>query len=500
MRGRPNNTLLLVGIVIAVLGLGGATMVVGLAGAGQYTVALIVLIAGLAVIASMASIEVALFCLIILGFLDGMIKSLDHSGVAVFAKDAFLMLAMARWGWLNLIRGTWGSLKIPLVYPAVLFIFYCSAEMLNTTTNSPMVALAGLRSWIVWIPVAFVGYFAIRKPWHVRAALTTLLVLAGITGAYGIYQYKHGFADLYQLGSGFSFYNRFELGDESVRALSTFVNPGAFGSAMALLVITSLAAVVYYKTWVGKGAAILVGGTCLVGLACSASRAPLLGLVIGALGVLILLRNPKLLIAAALIGAITVWQVLQFAGGAFERRYNAAMITPEIILQRTVAPFALGFSSALDHPLGTGVASGMGMGRAAGMVKETEGSIDVSSEAGGLVENEYGRALRELGIPGTTIFVWLLGSALTSGFWAYRRLHTTRYRAVAGATVGIMLNLLAQMAVGSALYLVPGGILFWLFYAIARRLPELEALEYPELGEKSAPAAAQVAPLPAGAP
>jgi len=200
VRGRPNNTLMLLAIAVAVLGLGGATMIVALLGHGEYTVALIVLLAGIAVIASMASIEAALFCLIILGFLDGMIKSLDHSGTAVFAKDAFLMLAMVRWGWLNLISGKWDSLKIPLVYPAVLFIVYCAAETVNTTTNSPLVAIAGLRSWIVWIPVAFVAYFAYRKPWHVRATLATLLVLAGTTGAYGIYQYKNGFSSLYAWG------------------------------------------------------------------------------------------------------------------------------------------------------------------------------------------------------------------------------------------------------------------------------------------------------------
>jgi len=269
---------------------------------------------------------------------------------------------------------------------------------------------------------------------------------------------------------------------------------------MALLVIVSLAAVVYFKTWVGKGAAILVGGTCLVGLATSASRAPLLGLVFGVVGILILLRNPKLLVAAGLIGAITLWQVGSSPGAPL-----SGAITPRCLpatsswgARSRPSPMASARRSTTRWARAWPRAWAWAARRAwSGIPREAWTS---RKEAEGFVENEYGRSLRELGIPGTVIFAWLLLSALASGFWAYKRLHTNRYRAVAGATVGIMLNLLAQMAVGSALYLVPGGILFWLFYAIARRLPELEAIEYPELGAKPAEAEALTVPVAAGAP
>ena len=196
------------------------------------------------------------------------------------------------------MRHDWSSLRVPLVYPAVLFTVYCGAQVMNTSTNSPLVALAGLRSWIVWIPVAFIAYQTIRRPRQVHQVVMLLLFLSLITGAYGIYQYRAGFGHLYELGPGFAFYNRFGWDEESVRATSTFVSPGAFGAAMSLAVIIALGAAAHLRGWFGKGVALLTGATCLVGLGTSASRAPLLGLVVGGLGILLLVRKPRLIVAA----------------------------------------------------------------------------------------------------------------------------------------------------------------------------------------------------------
>ena len=115
-----------------------------------------------------------------------------------------------------------------------------------------------------------------------------------------------------------------------------------------------------------------------------------------------------------------------------------------------------------------------------------------------MIENEYGRALRELGIPGTALFIWLLITALRGSFSAYRKVHTPRYHMLAGACIGIQFSIVLQLAVGSALYLAPGGLVFWLFYALALRLPELEAQEYPGL-EAGPGAVGAAAALRAGA-
>jgi hypothetical protein len=113
----------------------------------------------------------------------------------------------------------------------------------------------------------------------------------------------------------------------------------------------------------------------------------------------------------------------------------------------------------------------------AGKVLESREEPAISAEAAGIVENEYGRAMRELGLPGATLFVVLLGVALQGTVAACRRCQTARYRLPAAACVGVVVSILVQLAAGSALYVAPGGLLFWLAYALALRLPQIEAAE-----------------------
>src|ERR1035437_10633214 len=105
MRGNRDKVLLGFALVLLVGGLLAAYLIIGLMGEGQMLVALIVLTGGVAVLASLASIGVALLCVLVLSFTDGFLKGLDSSGIAVFAKDIFLVIAVARWAWLNLSRG-----------------------------------------------------------------------------------------------------------------------------------------------------------------------------------------------------------------------------------------------------------------------------------------------------------------------------------------------------------------------------------------------------------
>jgi len=242
---------------------------------------------------------------------------------------------------------------------------------------------------------------------------------------------------------------------------------------MSLVAIVALASAAYFRKSLWKALAILTSATCLVGLATSASRAPLLGLLVGGVGILILVRKPSLLLAAALIALLGVWQLDRFAGGAFERRYNEVYLNAPTIAGRALYPFSQGLTAALDHPFGLGVATGVGIGRAGYLLSGSE----IAAESAGGLENEYGRALRELGLPGTLLFLWMLGLVIQAGFVAYRRCRTSQYRMMAGACVGVTLSVLAQLLVGSALYVAPGGLIFWLFYAIALRLPDLEAAD-----------------------
>jgi hypothetical protein len=488
-------------MVISVLvgsGLALALMLSVMVGQGEITRAIMVALAVLAVGASLASLEVAVAVLVVVSFLDGFLKSADPSKLAVFVKDAFLVIALARWGWRCLLERNWAALRMRVTGPALLFIVYVLMEMFNTTTADYRIALAGARTWILWIPAAYVVYAVARSRARVERLLLLVIGMAFVTGLYGMIQYRSGFSSLNSLGTGFAFYARhFGAPGETVRAVSTFVSPGALGAAMSLSAVIALAGTAFLP---GRGLKVLAAVTaavCLVGLGASASRAPLLGLVAGGAALLLLMRRARLLLTLMLAGIVFVWLVSTFAGGEFSRRYNRQMISPVIVISRVMVPFRRGWESVWDNPLGVGVATGIGVGRGEEALGHPQLQLGAAT---GFVENEYARALRELGFPGFCLFLWMLGRVLAGNIGAYRRCHSAAYRAVAAACVAVTISILFQLAVGSALYLAPGGLLFWSFYAISQRLPELEAAElgyavaYRPAGRAGAPAV-PVAPV-----
>jgi len=480
-RRRLPLTVLLV--IAGVVGAGIAFLVAGPVLAGRTKELLFVLGGGVGLIAALSSLEAAMIGLVAISYVDGFLKGLVVSTASVFAKDIVLAIGLIRWLWLGLTRRRWEALRLPVILPAFLFIMYCTAQMFNTETASPLVALAGLRSWVVWIPVLIIAYDYMTTQAHIERMLVTIVVLSLVTGIYAIVQYNLGFGHLYALGPGFDFYDRFTWGS-GVRAVSTFVNPAALGDAMSLSAIFCVGAVLYMrgKAWL-KPLMIGTAAICLVALATSGSRAPLLGLVVGGLGLLLLLRQPRFLFAAAVIGILAVVVLNNYAGGAFEARYNPRMLSYRLIIGRAAVPMIGSIKSALDNPLGVGVATGTGVGR--GQLVVGRQAIVIKRTVGGMVENEYGRALHELGFPGFVLFLWLLYAAVKMTVSSFMRVRTVESRSLIAACLAVMLSSLARLAVGSAIYLVPGGPMFWLSGAMAVRTAEIELARRQRVPERA---------------
>ncbi len=433
------------------------------------------LVAGAAVtIAAFCSLEVALIALLAVCFFDGFAKSLVPGPVSVLAKDFLMIIGLLRWTWLGVTSQRWDALRVPLILPAFLFIVYCAAEMFNTETLNFLVALAGFRAWVIWIAVFVISYEYLTTRQQVERLLIAIMLIALASGIYGIVQYNIGFGHLHRLSPDFGFYTRFRWG-EGVRATSTLVNPGAFGQAMSLSAIWCIGAVIFVRRkWWLQSLFILTAAVCLVGMSTSGARAPLLGLVVGGVSLLVLVRRPQFIVAATIVGIMAIVVLNHFAGGAFEARYNPRMVNYLIVTQRAVGPFLAALRQAAGQPLGVGVATGTGVGRGASLIQEP---LWVKSTAGGMVESEYGRALRELGFPGAILFVWLLYRAAKGTVSAYLRCRTLAARSLTAACLGIAVSTMASLAVGSALYLVPSGPFFWLACALAMRIPQIESQE-----------------------
>ena len=434
------------------------------------------LVAGAAVvIGAICSLEVAMLALLMVCFTDGLAKGIAPGTVALLAKDALLLIGLLRWIWVGLTSPRWEAVRLPVILPAFLFILYCGVQMFNTETADLLVALAGFRSWVIWIGVYVIGYEYLTTRQHIERLLIVIMVLGLATGVYGIVQYNIGYGHLYALSPQFGSHERFTQGNV-MRAASTLVHPGTFGEAMSLTAILCIGAVAFVrgKPWL-KMPFVAAAAVCFVGMATSGARAPLLSLVVGGLSLLVLVRRPQLMFVAAVIGIGVLIVMNNFAGGAFEARYNPKMINYELVKGRVMGPWGAAENWALKHPLGTGVASGTGVGRGIGFLPGQR--IRLNPASYGMIENEYGRALRELGFPGMILFLWLLYTAVKGCLGAYLQVRTFAARSLTAACIAVAISTLARLAVGSSLYLVPSGPLFWLVCALAVRVPHVEAQE-----------------------
>ncbi len=431
-------------------------------------------VAGGMIVGTLASAEVGIYAVLAASFFDGLFKGMSPGWHSLLAKDVFLALTIARWLWDGMMGyHKFRSLRSLVALPAFLFIVYCGAQMFNTETASLRAALAGFRTWVLWIPLFFVAYDSLRRPTQVRRFILVVALLTLITSAYGIVQFRIGFGHLEKLGPGFGFYVRFG-GGEHVRATSTLVNPGVFGAAAVLSALICLGGIGFIQRpqWLRSFLAI-VAAVSIIGMASSGSRAPLLALLVAGLAFIVLVRKPQLVILIAVVGLIMMGLAGEFAPDVFAQRYTAERLGGKEIIGRVSMPFIKALTIVTRTPLGTGVASGVGVGRGAGLVAEP---VRVRQTAAGMIENEYGRALRELGIPGGLLFVFLLYRVLRGALTSYSSLIFARDRWMAGGLIGVLISVLAELMVGSVLYLAPSGPFFYLAGGLCERLAIMEGL------------------------
>lgn len=437
--------------------------------------------AALGLFGALVSAEVALYVTILVACLDGLIKGLAPSMLTMALKDVFIGLALLRWMWDGLNGVPRRSLGHPVALPAFLFIVYCAAQMFNSESASWLLALAGLRSWTIWIPAFFIAYDVCHNRKAFERMIMFIAVISAATGVYVVIQHQIGFQHLYNISSNFGYYKNFQQGT-AVRAPGTYVHPGTAGAAMSFAATVCLGVALASPAFSLRQILLLASApVCWVAMVATGSRAPLVGAAIALVSFVLLTRRPQLLIALLVVGMLSMWQAQKYAGVMVSSRYTSSRLNLHAIWARASGPFEKGFDLLSRYPLGTGVAAGAGTGRAYAMVDEP---LLVKSEAAVFIENELGRAMKELGLPGIWLFLWLLWRAVGGGLRGWRT-SQGRDQWLASGLVASALNLVIQLMVGSALYLAPGGIYFWIACALAARVPDYEAQDREALTERT---------------
>ncbi len=481
MRGHINVSKL-VGAVVAVVAVGLAVGLVTVSSTASFASAVVALAALVVSVAAFYSIETGLMALLLVASTDGFLKGLSPGWHTQVLKDYLLVLCVLRWAWLSVLGNRRESVRQPIVIPLIMFVLWVGMQMFNTTTHNFLLALAGMRAWVIWPVVFFITFDTIRKRVQLERHLIFVTALLVPIALYTIVQYNIGYDHLYRLGPGFRSYTRAGYFAEDmhieIRPSATMISPHNNAAALSCGLLAAAGGILFLRRrrslQLLTMAALPLQGVALL---LTAARAAFASTAFAAFALLVLIRRPGIAVVLGLITLVAVTQVGRLTEGHAVSRAASVITRAHDSFNRAYMPMRMAVNYARDHPFGSGVATGHAAGRIIwGQLKSSNDQAEEIPWA----ENEWGRALIELGVPGLILYAWLVFSVLRAMYRVHRECKTVEYSWLAAGLLSACLGVTARLSVGAALYTWPEGILFWMFAALCLRLPEMEA-EEPEV-------------------
>lgn len=457
----------------APLGATWATVGVIFLSQGEAAQAVLVIYAVLAGIIALMSSVGGLAMLIMVASIDGISKGVLPGWFTLLFKDVILWLCIFRWA-ANRMKGIPSeAARLPTTLVLVVFVLCVLVEAANVTTRSPLVAAAGVRSWLGWIPVFVLAYDDVKDRKQILVLFVTMVFGAAVAGLYGAIQQQIGYEHLLRISTNFRYTERLGImGGNVYRAMGTLPHPGMFGHYMATMMPMALALALApmlnarTRLWCLVSVAMITAGAVASGGRLAAAT-----LMTASLVVILVARQTKMVFVGGAVLVLLGLVVYQISSPESVGRMST-VFQGESTLDRMLTPLSRGWQSAVQNPLGQGVATGFAMGRAAALFGA--GTLEIDRSAGGMVEGEFGRAFRELGFPGGFLLIYLVAHMLIKGFVALSRVQPREWRYVSAGLYGVMVSGVLGFMVGPALYLMPVAALLWLAYAGLLRLAEPE--------------------------
>ena len=394
------------------------------------------------------------------------------------------------------------TFRPPFLISLGAFAWFAIAQVFNSNSPSLVYGLLGIKLYLFYIPLMFLGYAIIEKEEDLSRFLVLNMIIAGVIALLGIVQSI----------VGLSFLNPSELADDIKdlgsltrvapisgmlvsRPTSVFVSDGRFASYMVLMFIVGLGTAGYLLLRGRRGQSLVfisIGLTALGGVM-SGSRGAFLYIVISAM----------LVCAAMLWGAPWRWRQGHRLVKAIRRSLMLISVAialivvffPDAILARwafyteTMSPDSAAYEldyrvwdnpyanlkGAFDNPHWV---TGNGIGTASLGVQYVARIMGVPPNYVG-VESGYGVVIVELGLLGIILWVlWTLHVTL-SAFKVAQKLKETPYFPVAASIVWFtfMLLILDTFSGMQSFENYVNNAYLWLLLGILFRLPSL-ASEY----------------------
>jgi hypothetical protein len=435
----------------------------------------------------------ALLCLILAAYFEALYKGAAPSVFTLLVKDFFLVIGILRLLFVSQRQRDFRWVGQPFTTFAVVFFIYALALMFAPSTRSILLALAGFRTWILWMPVYFPTYAYFTDKQKIIRLLTLVLLMQLPVQVYGIIQGNIGYEHTKIIPGFYEITKWYKVDVDlskdrpadaeggldanfkpimNVRACSITISPGTFGSMSMMTILLALGLLAYTSSPQIRLWSLITALASAGGLLASGSRTPMVGLLAGIIVMLALSRHRAALIAGMIVITIGAAVFLKdiSGGGAVRLRKT---LTVQGAISRSMYPMMEGWSEGLVHPFGNGIATGTGMGRvfySAGLQ---------TGEGAKFIENEFARSLVELGLVGAAIWLSMLVTALWHCYRAIRLMGHRPEASLCAAMLGVMVAIFVQLGVGSALYPAQPGMYFWMFAAAIIRLGQFISTEDP---------------------
>lgn len=462
------------------IGIIAAVSLVVMAQLGGVDTAVFVVVGAIATVAAFVSLEFGVLALILVASIDGFLKGLSPGWHTQLIKDYVLAICLLRWAWLSVLGHRRRSMRHPISAPIILFVAWCTVQLVNARNPGFLLVITNYRAWVIWIPTFFLAFDYITTRKHIDRFIVFTLALLTPIAFYALIQYEIGLDHLFRLSPGFSVYSQSAYVtpeyETQLRPPGTMVSEHALAGSCVMGLMLAAGAIGYFRRERRLQVLSAVSLPILaMAVIVTAVRNAFASAVLAMLALLLLIRRPDLAIVALVVGGLGGIAADQLTGGRALSRMQTIIDDPQRTSARVLTPWRTSVNHVARYPLGGGLSSGMGRGR---LMYGTVGTGGVSPESRvPWIENEYGRTLVELGLPGFLLFVWMLFAITRGVYRAYSSAERARDRWLLAGIFGAVISMLARLLVGSALYGWPEGILFWCYVAMALRLTEIEDYE-----------------------
>jgi hypothetical protein len=368
---------------------------------------------------------------------------------------------------------------LPLV-PILLLAALVAVEVFNPNVESILVGLVGLKVWLFYIPMAFLGYHLLRSRRDLDRLLNLMCLTAIIPAVVGI-----GEAVLAYTGHVDVVYRLY--GDAAATATQEFASvevggavlhrlPSTFSFVAQYYIFMTVMVAVGYAWWrnapPGSRSRLFRLGVWLLFLLAVLSS--------GARGALsfIPLLLVALLVIEGRVGARAFGVLAAFGVGLLVVLglvgANPARVVGSLAENATIQwdTVILAGAEESSDQFFTGLGTGANTNAARYVADDRS---DLFRDVGGAWQESYwAKAVLELGIAGLILSAVILLALFGRGLRVQSRLRDPGLRAVSAAILALMVWNFAYNVKGQYIDLDPLNVYFWLFAGILFRLPALE--------------------------